>query len=403
MRPILIEGARALLPGGPEETDVLVADGLIASIGIGAPADARRIDARGLVLAPAMVDIHGDAFERQVMPRPGVYFPIEEAILETDRQLASNGIATAYHALTLSWEPGLRSVEQGRKFVDALKKLKPRLAVEHRIQLRWETFAFEAVDLLREVLSHEPKPSIAFNDHTSMYMRPMGMNVTERPHRLEQTVALDDPRFAERMSPTARRSGLGVYDYIALLEKMWERREKVEDVTADVAALGIGSGVPMLSHDDSQTETREFYSSLGARISEFPMSETVAREAKTRGEWVVLGAPNVVRGGSHIGSLVTADMIEAGICDILASDYFYPSMLAAIARLHKERRASLPALWQTVSANPARASHLTDRGTIETGKRADLVLLDWQESSPPVVRLTLVTGKTAYLSGLEPK
>ena len=125
---LTIEGARVLLPGGLVETDLLVGAGVIQEIGGPFKAD-QVIDGRGLILAPAMIDVHGDAFERQIMPRPNVDFPVDAALLEIDRQLAANGIATAYHALSLSWEPGLRSVTRGEEIVRTLEALKPRLTV----------------------------------------------------------------------------------------------------------------------------------------------------------------------------------------------------------------------------------------------------------------------------------
>ena len=126
MDPYVIEGARVILPLGEEDVSVRVEGGKIT--GLDSPRDgARVIDGRGKILAPAIVDIHGDAFERQLMPRPGVDFPLHAALLETDRQLAANGIATAYHALTLSWEPGLRSVAMGNAVLDGLLALAPRL------------------------------------------------------------------------------------------------------------------------------------------------------------------------------------------------------------------------------------------------------------------------------------
>ncbi|MGB0905331.1 MAG: phosphonate metabolism protein PhnM, partial [Mangrovicoccus sp.] len=130
----VIEGAKAILPDAVEALDLSIKDGHIETFSTG---PGRRINGRNLILAPAMVDIHGDAFERQVMPRNGVFFPLEAAILDTDRQLAANGIATAYHALTLSWEPGLRAVERGAELLDALAKYSNRLSVENRVQLRW--------------------------------------------------------------------------------------------------------------------------------------------------------------------------------------------------------------------------------------------------------------------------
>lgn len=129
-------GASVHLPGEISETTVTIADGRIVEIG--GPVQGKEIDGRGLMLAPALIDVHGDAFERQLMPRPGVYFPLEAAVIDTDRQLAANGIATAYHAITLGWEPGLRDVARGRALMEMLLSLAPRLTVENRVQLRWE-------------------------------------------------------------------------------------------------------------------------------------------------------------------------------------------------------------------------------------------------------------------------
>lgn len=132
---VIIEGATVVFGDRLEAASVRLEDGQITAID--GPRDgATSVDGRGHLLGPAFVDVHGDAFERQLMPRPGTILPVEAALLETDRQLASNGIATAFHALTLSWEPGLRSVENGRAVVSALEALAPRLTVDNRVQLR---------------------------------------------------------------------------------------------------------------------------------------------------------------------------------------------------------------------------------------------------------------------------
>ena len=393
-----IVGASVIMPDAVVETDVLVRDGMIAEIG-GSRSAGTEIDGRGQYLAPAMIDIHGDAFERQVMPRPNVFFPMDAALLDTDRQLAANGIATAYHALTLSWEPGLRSVERGRELIQGINALGDRLTVENRVQLRWETFAFEALDLMEEALHAANTPSIAFNDHTSMTMRDFDVPVQHRAFEQSpdfRIASLDDNRMLDRASRNAKRSGLGEGDYLDLLSKVWERRGDVSAAIGKVAGLGRDAGAPMLSHDDTQIETRSYYRDLGARICEFPMRTEVADHASTEGDFVVFGGPNAVRGGSHIGSPSAAEMVQQGLCDVLASDYFYPSMLAGVARMHHEGRASLPDLWSLVSSGPAKASGLTDRGEIATAKRADLVLIDWPEGETPAITLTLSGGRTAY-------
>lgn len=402
MPALLIEGADVLLPEGPVETSVRVEDGLIAEIGAPTRRGDLVLDARGLTLAPAMIDIHGDAFERAVMPRPGVFMPGAVAMLDIDRQLAGLGIATAYHALTLSWEPGLRSVAQGEAFLADLAAARPRQSVDHRVQLRWETFALDAIPVIERALAAGPVPAIAFNDHTSMMLRDRALPVTERPfeHGPDFVAApLRDPGVLKSVKTVAARAGLDEEAYLALLDRTWSLRPQVVAAIDRVAAAGRAAGAPMLSHDDSQHGTRDFFRARGARIAEFPMSEAVARQARAAGEHVVLGAPNALRGGSHIGSLSAADMIEDGVCDILATDYHYPALPAAIARLDAERRADRATLWACVSANPARALGLDDRGVIEAGRRADLVLLDWPEGAPPAARLTLSAGRIAHLQG----
>ncbi|MEJ8561122.1 alpha-D-ribose 1-methylphosphonate 5-triphosphate diphosphatase [Yoonia sp. GPGPB17] len=395
---VTFEGATVYLPGQIAEASVTVADGKIAEIG--AQTQGEVIDATGLILAPALVDVHGDAFERQLMPRPNTYFPTDVAVLDTDRQLAANGIATAYHAITLGWEPGLRAVERGRALIQALIDLAPRLTVENRVQLRWETFSFdEAFETIKWALQAPLTPSIAFNDHTSMTMRAFDTSMQDRAfeHSPDFTTAsLDDDRLRQRTAGHAKRSGMDEDSYLALLRKVWDRRGDVPDTIAQVAEAGKTAGAPMLSHDDTRAETRAYFRSLGATAAEFPMVIEAAEAARANGDTIIFGAPNGARGGSHIGSLGVGDMVEAGLCDALASDYFYPSMLAAVAKMDLEKRADRSTLWSLVSDGPARSMGLTDRGHLVTGKRADLVLVDWPEGGTPAVQGTWVAGRCAY-------
>ncbi len=395
---VIIEGATVVFNERLETASLRIEDGRIAAID-GARDGADVIDGRGHLLAPAFVDIHGDAFERQVMPRPGTMLPIPAALLETDRQLAANGIATAYHALTLSWEPGLRSVETGYAIVRALDALGPRLTVDNRVQLRWETFCFEAIDLIREALAGPRRPSVAFNDHTSMVMLDPSVSLQERPFDLDPAFPVVDPQtpgFLDKMAERAKRAKIPATDMVALVAEMWTRRPQVLGAIEEVAALGQAAGAPMLSHDDSQIETRNFYRDRGARICEFPMNRRVAQAARDAGDFIVFGAPNATRGGSHLASIGAADMIREGLCDILASDYYYPAMLLGLTRLKADGVAPLHALWPLVAGNPARASGLEDRGVIEVGKRADLILVEWPDGAAPAVRRTWVAGRQAY-------
>ncbi|MEM8656327.1 MAG: alpha-D-ribose 1-methylphosphonate 5-triphosphate diphosphatase [Pseudomonadota bacterium] len=391
-------GAEVYLPDQITETTVTVEDGTIVEIG--GPVQGAQIDARGMILAPALIDVHGDAFERQVMPRPGVFFPMETAVLETDRQLAANGIATTYHSITLSYEPGLRSVERGRAMMQAILNLAPRLMVENRFQLRWETFAFEALDTLDWAMDAPLTPSLAFNDHLSMAMRSADTAIQERPFEHSPAFRTMDLRdaalFEKRYRKHTERSGLDYNDHKALVHRVWNRRADVVETLRSVAAKARANGIPMLSHDDTQAETRRFYNSIGASTSEFPMTMGPVEQARANGDLIVFGSPNAVRGGSHIGSLGAGDMVEAGLCDALASDYYYPAMLAAVDRLDREKRADRSTLWSLVSNGPARAMGLHDRGEIAVGKRADLVLVDWPKGQTPAIQGTWVAGRAAY-------
>ncbi|MEL6959039.1 MAG: alpha-D-ribose 1-methylphosphonate 5-triphosphate diphosphatase [Pseudomonadota bacterium] len=390
-------GAEVYLPDEITDTTVTMDSGTIVEIG--GPVQGIEIDARGKILAPALIDVHGDAFERQMMPRPGVYFPTETALIDTDRQLAANGIATAYHAITLGWEPGLRDVGRGRELMQAMQDLAPRLTVENRVQLRWETFAFEALDVIEWALKRPLLPSVAFNDHTSMTMRAYDVPIQDRAFELSpdfSIASLDDERMKKRTASKAHRAGLSEAEYIALLGKVWDRRDDVPGAIAKVAKTAREATAPMLSHDDTRAETRSYFRDLGASVAEFPMVMEAAEAARAGGDLIIFGAPNAVRGGSHIGSLGAGDMVEAGLCDALASDYFYPAMLAAIDRLDREKRADRLALWSLVSNGPARAMGLDDRGDIIIGKRADLVLVDWPQGQTPAIQGTWVGGRCAY-------
>nr|WP_321457618.1 alpha-D-ribose 1-methylphosphonate 5-triphosphate diphosphatase [uncultured Cohaesibacter sp.] len=398
MSEFTITGAQVYLPDQIVETTVTVTEGEISDIG--GPVRGEEIDGAGRILAPAIIDIHGDAFERQLMPRPNVFFPMEAAMLETDRQLAANGIATAYHALSIGWEPGLRSVDRAREMITAITKWSSRLTVENRVQLRWETFCLEAIPLLAEALENPLTPSLAFNDHTSMGMLHPDVVLQTRPFEHSPDFRAADPdsvEFRKKMAGRAERSCLSPEDYAQMIKERWQMRPRVKEAIVKVGKLGQSKNVPMLSHDDSQDETRDFYRQNGASISEFPMTVAVAAVARERGDMVVFGAPNAVRGGSHLGDSPNAgDMVEAGLCSILASDYYYPAMLAAVARLDEDKRSDRLSLWKLISTNPAKAMKLDDRGEIALGKRADLVLVGWPEGHVPAVRHTWVAGRTAY-------
>ena len=159
--------------------------------------------------------------------------------------------------------------------------------------------------------------------------------------------------------------------------------------------------MPLLSHDDADLATRARYRALGARIAEFPLARDVAADARACGEHVVMGGPNVLRGGSHKkGNPSAAEVAGAGICSVLTSDYYYPAPLHAAFRLAHDGVLPLEQAWDLVAANPAAALGLADRGRIQAGRRADLLLVDPGpgEAPQPSVVATLVAGRRAFVS-----
>jgi alpha-D-ribose 1-methylphosphonate 5-triphosphate diphosphatase len=154
-----------------------------------------------------------------------------------------------------------------------------------------------------------------------------------------------------------------------------------------------------LSHDDLSPDQRRWFRSLNCRLAEFPTTVETAQEATAGGDDVVLGAPNVVRGGSHIGWIGAADMIKRGFCTILASDYYYPAPLLAAFRLAADGVVPLAQAWAYVSEHPAKAALLGDRGSIEEGRRADLVVVDAKDALRPKVVATVSNGAVVHMSG----
>ncbi|WP_354002045.1 amidohydrolase family protein [Pseudotabrizicola alkalilacus] len=168
--------------------------------------------------------------------------------------------------------------------------------------------------------------------------------------------------------------------------------QALRQIAADFAAQGLRMG----SHDDDTAETRAFYRGLGAQICEFPTSFDAARAAHVVNEPVLMGAPNVVRGGSQSGNIAAQDLIEAGLCDALVSDYYYPALPQAAWALVERGVLGLPEAWAMISIHPARIAGLADRGHLGIGARADMVAVNPETHR---VELTLCHGRVAHLSG----
>ena len=375
-----IRNGRALLPSGElAAADIAIEGSAIAAVEPPAGAAARSIDAAGLLVLPGIVDLHGDGFERQIMPRPGVAFPLDVALVDTDRQLLANGITTAFHALTCSWEPGLRGRDTAVRFVERLAAMRPQLGCDTRLHLRWETYNLAMIEEVERWMAAGAVHLLAFNDH------------------LPEMHAKRGDRTA--MVKYAERGQIDVAGFVALLERTAAAGPGVPAAIERLARAAAARGIALASHDDKTAADRQRYQALGCTICEFPMRAEAMAEAMHLRSAVVMGAPNVLRGHSHNGSLDATAAVAEGRCTILASDYYYPAQALAAFRLVREKIRDLAAAWALVSRNPARAAGLGDRGEIALGKRADLVLIDPGPARIPRVVATIARGKLVHVAG----
>lgn len=382
VRNLLIQGGTSLVQNAQGETNwsakaIATSHSCIDSITAPAHEAARLstvFDAGGLLVLPGMVDIHGDAFERQLQPRPDTFFSHDIALADTDRQLVANGITTACHGLSYSWEGGLRGREAALALLEQVARQRKTAHVDHRIHLR---FGNHHIDGLADALQwiHQGRIDFfTFNDHLP-------------------AIAENLP---EKLAACSERARCDSNTYLRRLKKAQERADQVPYVMATLAKACITRGVPMASHEDQTFLQRERYQELGVNISEFPLTQEALLTAMGLGNQVVMGAPNVLLGGSHCGNLATEDAVKSGMCDMLASDYYYPAMLHAPFKLAHMGLCTLAQAWCLVAQNPARALGLEDRGHIRNGGRADMILVEVSAAGTACLVATIAAGKIAY-------
>jgi len=375
---VQIERGRALVGDSLVRASVRFSadDGAIHAID-GAASNAARLDADGLLVLPGIVDIHGDSLERQMLPRPTAMFPVDIALHECDRQAIANGITTLFHGVMWSWEPGLRDAVRARAVLDHIERLRPELHADTHYHLRHEIYNLDSEGEIIEWLNAGRVALLAFNDHISL-----NLGVAGRQGKLAEMVA---------------RSGLSTSEFMQHAERVQARASEVPTAIVRLAKAAVANGVPIASHDETSPAQRQWFHDIGCHVAEFPTNVETAEEAASKGDHIVFGAPNVVRGGSHTGWVGATDMIRRGLCSVLASDYYYPSQLLAAFRLAVDDVLPLAKAWRLVSEAPAASVGLHDRGRIEEGCRADLILVDDRAARPKVVA-AIVNGEIVHLN-----
>ncbi|MHA6625433.1 alpha-D-ribose 1-methylphosphonate 5-triphosphate diphosphatase [Pseudonocardia sichuanensis] len=370
-----VRDVRAVLPDRVlDGASVVCEGGLITSVRPGGAVPPGALDGRGALLVPGIVDVHSDALERDITPRPGTSFPIGFALAAFESRVRAAGVTTVFHGVGFQDNPGYhRSLEQARAVCAALRERRASGAtpVEHRVLHRMDVRSPDALDVLLDCLpAPGPEvPLVSCEDHTP----------GQGQYRdLDRFVAA---RMRELPGRSAEEAADLVRERIAARDAL---REHVGRNRSRLAALAAAGRIRLLAHDvDSPEEVRRVHAG-GAAVAEFPVTLDAARAAKDAGMPVVMGAPNVIRGGSHSGNVGARELVAAGLVDALASDYSPPALLAAALGLAAERVVALPAAVALVTAGAAAVGGLRDRGRLVEGARADLLLVDDTDRWPRV-------------------
>lgn len=348
---------------------IIVQNGQIVGLdsGISRATDAQDCD--GDYLLPGLIELHTDNLEKHFSPRPGVIWPALAAVLSHDAQMAGSGITTVLDALALG------DVREGSERVRSLKTMADAILAaraddltraEHFLHLRCEISYPDLMTLVDQLAIPEIVKLVSIMDHTPGQRQ--FTDLENYRNFYKKKFSLSDPEMAAFEAETMARQA-----------------RFAAPQRAAVVATAQRLGLPLASHDDAKPEHVAEAAAEGMRIAEFPTTLDAADLSRKAGMKLLMGAPNLVRGGSHSGNIAAADLAARGWLDILSSDYMPVSLLQAVFLL-APTDAELPAAAATATATPAEAVGLNDRGRLEIGKRADLlrVRLHRDEGAPPL-------------------
>jgi alpha-D-ribose 1-methylphosphonate 5-triphosphate diphosphatase len=369
-RETIIGNARLVLADRVIERGwVALADGRVAEFGEGSAPDGSG-DAGGDLIMPGMIELHTDHLEAHYVPRPKVFWDPVASVISYDAQLATSGITTVLDSLRVWREDGAEDVD-GRAGILAAAISAARegnlLRADHFLHLRCEIPMPDVVAEAKELIDRPDVRLMSLMDHTP----------GQRQFRDE--VKLRD---------YYRGKGGGMTD--AQLDELFARRFANQKAYAAtnmraIVALAHEYSIPLASHDDTTEENVVDAVRDGVSVAEFPTTVEAARGLHAAGIDILMGAPNVVRGGSHSGNIAAVDLAREGLLDILSSDYIPSSLLMAALQLPQHVPAiDLASAVRTVTKTPAEAVGLTDRGEIAVGKRADLIRVHLARDLPLV-------------------
>lgn len=365
---LVLANAQLVLPNAVIRGSVVVRDGMIFDIAEGATIPAGATDCHGAYLAPGLIELHTDNLERHMQPRPKVDWPHRAAIVAHDRELAGTGITTVFDAIRVgsitSDQSKRRFAKYARQMADEILDMRSAgaLKISHHIHLRAEVCSETLIEELDEFGADDHVGIVSLMDHTP----------GQRQFR-------DLQKFEDYVCGKNGVSRDNFGDYIAFLRDLQEEYGAKHEAAAVAAANRIGA--TLASHDDTTAEQVAHSHSLGIQMAEFPTTFEAAEACHAVGIANIMGAPNLVRGGSHSGNVAANDLASRDRLDILSSDYV-PAALLQGALLLARMWDDLPRGLATVTRNAAHHVGLTDRGEIALEKRADLVMFDVMKNTP---------------------
>lgn len=371
--------ARIVLADEVVHGSLAVDNGMVVGIDAGAGTSPGGLDCEGDYLLPGLVDIHSDALEKFIAPRPNVIWPPVSAAVAHDAAVVGVGITTILDAVALVGGKNGDRAHIYRLMIDGLDEARDAgaLRADHLLHIRCEVPDQQIIERFEAIRGHDAIRMVSLMDHTP------GQRVF---------ADLDMWRDYRRKNDNLTEAALDE----ALLRGRDAHEKYASRNRAALAALAAEDGLVIATHDDATAENIHEGAGLGSAIAEFPTTLAAARTARASGLAVVMGGPNLVRGGSHVGNVSTAACAGEGLLDIMSSDYMPVSLLHAAFLLTLEPVGyALPRAVATVSANPARALGLGDRGEIAIGRRADLVRVH-ETDGLPLVRSVWRRGQRVH-------
>ena len=355
---VTLANARLILPEGVVEGRLSFRGGEIVEIATGAGVPAGAVDCEGDMLAPGLVELHTDNLERHIRPRPSAHWPHKPAIVAHDAELAACGITTVFDAIrvgSIEGKGGIGWSRYARDLADEVLAMRTTgaLKISHHLHLRAEICSHSLVEELAQFGPEDRVGIVSLMDHTP-----------------GQRQFADIGQYATYMKGKHGLSDAVFNEHVATRQALGERVRDVHEMAAEQAAQRFGA--VLASHDDTLVEHVVRSAEHGIRLAEFPTTQEAARACHQHGIAVMMGAPNLVRGGSHSGNVSASDLAKAGLLDVVSSDYV-PAALLYSAVILGELWGDMSRAMATVTSAPAKAAGLMDRGQLAEGLRADLL------------------------------